>query len=159
MWPLPRDGGWLGNGIETQWLYIALYRTFHTTQTGTWIPTPYFCTGQESESIPVSECSNMFKPLLFHFTGFKEIRYIWLPRTSFYSTNCICSGIFYHTMIRFGWCHCVIWSFSRKFWLMACSFFKAILLAILMGSLMKKILTTCRTVQHFVIFSQYFYCK
>ena len=31
--------------------YIVLCRTFHIAQTWTLIPTPYFCTGQESESV------------------------------------------------------------------------------------------------------------
>ena len=35
--------------------YIALCTHFHIAQTQTWIPTPYFCIGQESESVPVSE--------------------------------------------------------------------------------------------------------
>ena len=42
--------------------YIGLYRIFHIVQTQTRIPTPYFCTGQESEleSVPESTgCGNV----------------------------------------------------------------------------------------------------
>ena len=43
--------------------YIVLCKTFHITKTRTRIPTPYFCIGQESESVPVSKSGDVFKPL------------------------------------------------------------------------------------------------
>ena len=45
--------------------YILVCRTFHNTQTLTHIPTPYFCTGQESkfESVPMSFTGNVNEPL------------------------------------------------------------------------------------------------
>ena len=43
--------------------YIVICRTFHIAQTQSRIPTPYFCIGQESESVPVSESGSVFKPL------------------------------------------------------------------------------------------------
>ena len=42
-------------------LYYAEH--VHIAQTLTRIPTPYFCTGQESESVPVSKSGNVFKSL------------------------------------------------------------------------------------------------
>ena len=44
--------------------YIALHRTFHIAQTRTPIPTPYFFTGQgsESESVPESVSDNVNEP-------------------------------------------------------------------------------------------------
>ena len=44
--------------------YIVLCRTFHIAQTRTWIPIPYFCTGQESESesVPQSVYGNINEP-------------------------------------------------------------------------------------------------
>ena len=35
--------------------YIVLCRTFHIAQIVTWIPTPYFCVGQESENESIPE--------------------------------------------------------------------------------------------------------
>ena len=51
---------WISNPMDT--LY---YAELFTLQTPTRIPTPYFCIGQapESESVPVSESGNVFKPL------------------------------------------------------------------------------------------------
>ena len=39
----------------------------HMAQTQTWIPTPHFCIGQESESksIPLSEFNNVSKPKFY----------------------------------------------------------------------------------------------
>ena len=44
--------------------YIVLCRTFHIAPSLTLIPTPYFCIGQESESesVPICESGNVFKP-------------------------------------------------------------------------------------------------
>ena len=44
---------------------IVLCTTFHIAWTGTWIPTPYFCVGQESESesIPESVSGSVNEPL------------------------------------------------------------------------------------------------
>ena len=42
--------------------YIVLCRTFHIAQTRTQTPTPYFCTGQESEFQSVS--GNVNEPFL-----------------------------------------------------------------------------------------------
>ena len=42
--------------------YIVLYRTFHTAQTRTQIPTPCFCTGQESETESESVSGNVNEP-------------------------------------------------------------------------------------------------
>ena len=41
---------------------IVLCRTFHIAQTWTWIPTPYFSTGQESEFVPECISGNINEP-------------------------------------------------------------------------------------------------
>ena len=48
--------------IQTPNLMATLYyaKHVHIAQTRTRIPTPYYCVGQESESIPKS--GNVFKP-------------------------------------------------------------------------------------------------
>ena len=51
------DGGGLGHGSDSDSKldgYIVQYctETASVAQTQTWIPTPYFCIGQESESVP-----------------------------------------------------------------------------------------------------------
>ena len=55
--PLPETGS--GTDLDSDSKpngYIACAKHVHIAQTQTRIPTPYFCTGQESESVSLSEC-------------------------------------------------------------------------------------------------------
>ena len=45
----------------------------HIAQTRTWIPTPYFCVGQESESVPECVSGNVNEPLLANVSEYKPI--------------------------------------------------------------------------------------
>ena len=49
--------------LPTVILYYAENVLIAQTRTRTRIPTPYFCTGQEYESMPIFESGNVFKPL------------------------------------------------------------------------------------------------
>ena len=58
LWLIYIDGDGLGYGLSSDSQsdgYIIHYYTFYIAQTWIWIPTPYFCTWQESESESVSE--------------------------------------------------------------------------------------------------------
>ena len=75
--------------------YILLHRTFHIAVTQTRIPTPYFCIGQESESVLESVSDNVNEPKI-HFEYFIQIDI----ELRFIALNLEQTHTRYHTFIK-----------------------------------------------------------